>query len=158
MSLLECCAYMSLRYRLFLWVSGLFVVLATCSFFLENYVSKRQLAIAQKNLRAKIVEMSEQRRADLQNYLAGSIAENQVRVDAILNNIASYSPQAMRFGPTPGNAEKGTWGDASDLLMEYGWIDFLQNTNEQEVMAALIPEQNAMNSAYRIDIDEDLSW
>jgi len=149
---------MSLRYRLFLWVSGLFVVLATCSFFLENYVSSRALAKAQKAVRQKILDVSEERRLDMQQFLAGAIAENAVRIDAILNNIATFSPMALRFGPTPFNEEHGTWGDASDLLLEYKWIDFLQNTNQGKVAATIIPEQSVRGFSYRIKIDEDLSW
>jgi class 3 adenylate cyclase len=149
---------MSLRYRLFLWVSGLFVVVATCSYFLENYVSQRALAKTQLMLRKKILAMSEERRLDLQNFLASAIGENQVRIDAILSNIASFSPQALRFGPTEANAKRGTWGEISDLLLEYKWVDFFQNTNEGRVTAAVIPEQHSLNAAYRIDIDGDLSW
>lgn len=149
---------MSLRYRLFLWVSGLFVVVAVCSFFLENYVSRRELAKAQKSVREKILAMSENRRLDIQKFLAGAIAENEVRIDALLNNISSFSPMALRFGPTSANERNGTWGDASDLLLEYKWIDFLQNTNQGKTTAAIIPQQTGMDPSYRIDIDEDLCW
>lgn len=149
---------MSLRYRLFLWISGLFLFVATCSWFLETYVSHHALTKAQTLLRKKIVEMSEERRLDLQNFLAGSIAENQVRIDAILSNITSFSPQAQRFGPTRANERRGTWGEASDLLLEYKWIDFLQNTNEEKLTAGIIPEQNTLDTSWRMAIDEDLCW
>ncbi len=149
---------MSLRYRLFLWVSGLFVVISACSYIIENYVTRRELNKAQQNLRKEILEMSEKRRIDMQDFLASVIAEEVVRLDAILNNISSFSPQALRFGPTSSNAQKGTWGDASDLLLEYKWVDFIQNSNQGKATATLIPQQNVMDAVYRIDIDEDLSW
>ena len=149
---------MSLRYRLFLWVSGLFVVISICAYFTENYVTQRELVKAQKGFSQEILASSEKRRLDLQNFLTASIAEEAVRLDAILNNISSYSPQALRFGPTRINAKNGTWGDASDLLLEYKWIDFIQNTNQGKTTATLIPQESAMESVYRETIDEDLAW
>ncbi len=149
---------MSLRYRLFLTISGVFVVVAICSAFLENYVTHRELAKAQKEVRDKILDMSEKGRISYQNYFAQAIAENEVNVDAILTNIASFSDQIMRFAPTANNLKKGTWGDAADLLLEYKWVDFLQNTNEGKITAAILPQASSMEPTYRIDIDKDLCW
>lgn len=149
---------MSLRYRLFLVVSGIFVFIAICSAFIESYVTRHQLQKAQESAREKILALSEKRRMDLQNYLAATIAENEVRIDAILTNISSFSPEIMRFGPTANNIAKGTWGDAADLLLEYKWIDFLQNTNDGQTTATIIPPSSTACAAYRIDIDKDLCW
>jgi class 3 adenylate cyclase len=148
----------SLRYRLFLWVSGLFIVVSICSYFLENYVAQHQLHKAQGELRKKILAISEKRRMELQSFLASVIAEDEIKIDVVLNNISSYSPEALRFGPTSNNWKKGTWGDTSDLLLEYQWIDFIQNTNQGKVTAGIIPQKSAMGSFYRLKIDEDLSW
>jgi class 3 adenylate cyclase len=151
-------SFMSLRYRLFLIVSGLFIIVAVCSSISENYVAHRELAKAQDGVRKKLLDLSEKRRVDLQSYLAATIAENEVRIDAILNNISSFSPQVLRFGPSSYNMQNGTWGDAADLLLEYKWIDFLQNTNEGKTTAAIVPQLSLAGSAYRIDIDQDLCW
>ncbi len=149
---------MSLRYRLFLVVSGIFIFVAVCSAIIENYVTHHELAKAQKVVRERILDLSEKQRVDLQSYFAASIAENEVRIGAILNNISTFSPQIMRFGPTANNIHKGTWGDAADLLLEYKWIDFLQNTNEGQSTATIVPQPSLMGSTYRIDIDKDLCW
>ncbi len=149
---------MSVRYRLFLWVSGVFVFVATISYFLENYITRRKLDQAQEMVREKILQISEKRRLDIQSYLAGSIVENQVRIDAVLQNIASFSTQALRFAPTEINQKMGTWGNASDLILEYQWVDFLQNTNQGQSTAEIIPQRKAIDPSYRIAIDQDLSW
>ena len=81
---------MSLRYRLFLWVSGLFVVISICAYFTENYVTQHELTKAQKSFTQEILASSEKRRLDLQNFLTTSIAEEAIRLDAILNNISSF--------------------------------------------------------------------
>src|SRR5271156_6760463 len=109
--------FMSLRYRLFLWVSGLFVVISICSYVVENAVARYELRKAQQMLRKEILDISEKRRIDMQSYLASVIAEDAVRIDAILNNISGFSPQALRFSPTSRNEQKGTWGGSSDLLL-----------------------------------------
>ena len=149
---------MSLRYRLFLWVSGLFVVISVCAYFAENHFTQRELKRAEAGLRQEILQNSEKRRVDLQNFLTSGIVENLVQIDAILNNISNFSPQALRFGPTSSNEKKGTWGDAIDLLLEDKWLDFIQNTNQGKTTSAVIPEQGVMGTSYRIPIDEDLAW
>lgn len=149
---------MSLRYRLFLAVSGLFIVIAVCSFFMENYVTRRGLAKAQASLREKILSLSEERRVDLQNFLASAIADNEEEINALLTTLSSFTPQMLRFGPTTANSRNGTWGEAADLLLDNRWIDFLQNTNQGKVTAAIVPKQKLLDPSYRIDIDADLSW
>ncbi len=149
---------MSVRYRLFLIISGLFVIVAVCSAFLENYVMKRELVKAQVSVREKILDLGEKRRIDLQSFLALVLADNQVKIDAILTNISTFKPQVLRFGPTESNIKNGTWGDAADLLFEYKWIDFIQNTNEGKTTAAIVPQPSTLACSYRIEIDSDLCW
>jgi len=149
---------MSVRYRLFLIVSGLFIFVAVCSTISENYVAHHELGKTQKVVREKILNLSEKRRLDLESFLASTIAENEIKIDAVLSNISSYTPQILRFAPTSYNLEKGTWGDCADILFEYQWIDFLQNTNEGHTMATIMPQSCAIEGAYRIDIDQDLCW
>jgi class 3 adenylate cyclase len=149
---------MSLRLRLFLWVSGLFIVVSLCAYFSENYLAHRELKKARLALRQEILDNSEKRRVDLQNFLTSSIVEKLVALDAILSNISNFSPQALRFGPVAHNEKKGTWGDAVDLLLEDKWVDFIQNTNQGKITAGVLLQQDGMNSAFRIPIDEDLAW
>lgn len=109
-------------------------------------------------MRAKILSLSEKRQTDLQDFLASAIAEGEEKIDAILINLSSYTLQALRFGPTSANRQNGTWEEAADLLLEYKWLDFLQNTNEGKLTAALIPQQKVMAQVYRIPINDELCW
>lgn len=149
---------MSLRYRLFLWVSGLFLIAAVGALFMEAYVTNKELDKAQQELRTKILNANEKRREDLQNFLASAIAQKLVMVDAVLNNAAAFTPQIERFGPTLENVPHGTWGSCVNMMMDFKWIDFLQNTNEGQLSAAIIPQSNSLDSTYQIPIDETLSW
>ncbi len=149
---------MSLRYRLFLWVSGLFLVAATGALFMESYVTNKELNKAQEELREKILNAGEKRRGDLQNFLASAISQKLVMVDAILNNASAFTPQIERFGPTLENEQHGTWGHCVDTLMNFKWIDFLQNTNDGKVAAAIVPKGSALDATYQVPIDDNLCW
>lgn len=149
---------MSLRYRLFLWVSGLFLVAALSSLIMESFVTHRELKKAQESIREKILTLSGSRREDLQNFLASSIAEKQAAIDTILHNISTFTPQILRFGPTAKNLSKGTLQTCSELLMDFKWIDFLQNTNDKNPSAVILPEKKALRMAYRLPIEKGIFW
>src|SRR5262249_8026357 len=122
------------------------------------YVMKHELAKAQGAVRGKILDLSEKKRLDLQSFLTTSIIENEVKIDAILTNISTFTPQVLRFGPTASNIRQGTWGDAADLILQYKWIDFIQNTNEGQTTAAIVPQPSILDCTYRVDIDPELCW
>jgi class 3 adenylate cyclase len=149
---------MGLRYRLFLWVSGLFVLTAAISSVLENRAIAKELAQAVNTMRVKIEELSEQRRLAIQRFVGGSIAEQEVKIDAVLSNILRFSPQALRFAPTASNLKEGTWGDCANLLLEYKWIEFLQNTADNHALATLQPQADNVAHSFQIKITEDLFW
>lgn len=149
---------MSLRYRLFLWVSALFCCVAIASSFMESYVTRKELKIAQQNLRDKLLEASEERREAIEDLLVSSIAESQVMVDAILNNVSIFVPQVLRFGPTKENLANGTWTAVSELLMDYKWLDFLQSTNEEKASSVIIPEGRVLDPTVRSPIGNGNFW
>jgi class 3 adenylate cyclase len=149
---------MSLRYRLFLWISGLFLAAAVVSMVLESLVTNKELREAQVMLRERLIELSKTRREVVEHFLASAIADNQARIDAVLNNISSYRSQILRFGPTDSNEKMGTWKNCANLMLSYKWIDFIQNTNQGKATAVIMPRLNALDSAYRIDIGNGLSW
>ncbi len=149
---------MGLRYRLFLWVSGLFVLIAAISSVLENRAIAKELSQAIDAMRVNIEKLSEQRRLAMQHFVEGSIAEQEVKIDAVLSNILRFSPQALRFAPTSSNLKEGTWGDCANLLLEYKWIEFLQNTADSRSLATLQPQAGDVAQTAQMKITEDLFW
>ncbi|MBS0620742.1 MAG: hypothetical protein JSS61_04715 [Verrucomicrobia bacterium] len=149
---------MSLRYRLFLWVSGLFLATALISLVTSSRVMHKELAQAQGAMREKILEISEKKRLDIENFLAESLLENHAEIDSALTDILQFKPQILRFGPTRVNAERGTWEDVADLLFDNRWIDFLQNTNEGDVTASVTLKEGSLLSTERTPIDAGLTW
>ncbi len=148
---------MSLRTRLFLLVSGLFLAFAIIGSVMESFVMKKAIAESQENVRNRILTLSEENRKDLENFVAWLIAETDTNINAILNNTAVLKLENLRFGPTLINKKKGTWENASELLLNFNWIDFLQNTNPKQV-TTIIPDTAAMTATYRVGIDENLAW
>ncbi|MEN9343680.1 MAG: hypothetical protein RLZZ453_467 [Chlamydiota bacterium] len=151
---------MGLRYRLFLWISTLFVVVATCFYFVENRVTHRELKVAESQMRAKIFEKDKERMAELQEFVTESIAESIVRIDAVLHNILRFSPLALRFSPIHVNEEKGSWEESVDLLIEYKWISFLQNTAESKVVAMIAPGEMHAKAFYQTPFEgsREIFW
>ena len=149
---------MSLRYRLFLWVSALFLMTSLVGSFVESFVTKNALKRAKSTLCQKILESKEQVRQSLQEYLSYQILENQAKIDVLLNTISFSTPQLVKFAPTIENLEQGTTMGCADLLQANRWIDFIQNTNQGALTGLIIPQSPPFPHALRISIDSDLSW
>lgn len=148
---------MSLRTRLFLLVSGLFLTFAILASVMESYVMRKAIAKSQENVRSRILTLSEENRKDLENFVAWLIAETDTNINAILNNTAVLKLENLRFGPTLVNSKKGTWENASELMLNFNWIDFLQNTNPHQE-TTIIPNTTAMKPTFRVGIDDNLAW
>ncbi len=148
---------MKLRTRLFLLVSGLFLATAIISSFIQSYVLNRSIEKSEQNVRDRIMTLNEENREDLENFAAWLIAETDTNVNALLNNLTSLKIENLRFGPTQMNSKKGTWENAAELLLNFNWIDLIQNTTPQQ-KATIIPNTAAMKPTYRIGINENFAW
>src|SRR5689334_20006926 len=99
---------MSLRYRLFLWVSALFLLTAIAGAFFESVVTKRALKKARQALCEKIIASKEIVRRNLQEFVSYQMMEDQAKIDVLLNTISHSNPQLIQFAPTLENARGGT--------------------------------------------------
>ncbi|MBS0654118.1 MAG: hypothetical protein JSR39_11410, partial [Verrucomicrobia bacterium] len=148
---------MSLKTRLFLLISSLFLCFAVISSFMETYVMKRGIAKSQENMRNQIFKLNEQNREGLENFVKWLLADTDTNINAVLNHTTNLRFENLRYGPTEHNIKKGTWLSSSELLLNFNWIDFLQsNIPHQE--ATIVPHTDAINASYRIPINEDLAW
>ncbi len=82
---------MSLRYRLFLRIGGLFFVAFIFSFFWENYLTKKDLKKVEGRLRSEIFQLNEEKRKYVEKFLAeqsamGGQAEESARQLAVVMN------------------------------------------------------------------------
>src|SRR5277367_1071027 len=99
---------MSLRYRLFLWVSALFLLTAIAGSFSQSLITKRQLDKAKVTLCEKIVASKEIIRKNLEEFVSYQIMEDQAKIDVLLSTISHSNPLLVQFAPTLENAQQGT--------------------------------------------------
>ncbi len=149
---------MSLRNRLFLWVSALFLMSAFLSTVVQYVVTQRALKKSQEELCRKIMSSKEEVRESLQNFLSNQIINSQAKIDVLLTSISQSRSQLQLFAPTISNYNHGTWAACADCLEKNRDIDFIQNTNEGKSTATIIPISSPFPHAVRIPIDQELSW
>src|SRR5579871_898705 len=106
---------MSLRSRLFLWISALLLTAGATSYFLEVAVTAKELKKTKEQLRQKIEALNQLKKKQIEHIIASNIQENQARIDVLLERLSSYPLQSAAFAPTQSNQEQGTWLAASEI-------------------------------------------
>ena len=149
---------MSLRYRLFLWISALFLIAGVVTYVLEVYITKKEMEKTRAQLKKKVMDINEGKRRHLEKFLETAIGENQARVDVLLERLSSYPAQARAFAPTVKNYEKGTWLSAAEVLHNNNWVDFIQNTNQGKLASLIMPRITALDHSFRVEINDEMAW
>ncbi len=135
---------MRLRDRLFLWVGALFFGTLVLSTFFEGYITRNNLARAEEGLRRQLIELGNERRMHVENFLKIALESVESQLNVLLGRVAEFGLVRSGFMPTPHHLEHGTWGEAASLLLFHRWIDFLQNsgltaTGEERLLSLLRP-------------------
>lgn len=149
---------MSLRYRLFLWISALFLAAGGVSYFVETIVSKKELKKTRVQLEKKIDVLNEEKRKQITRFLSDSIQEIESRIQILLERLSTYPLQAAAFAPTQSNLSKGTWLNAAEILLNYPWLDFIQNRSHDQVLSLLMPSPESLHSTIRTPIKDSMAW
>lgn len=149
---------MSLRYRLFLWISALFLAAGLVSYFVETIVSKRELKATRAQLEQKIEVLNKQKREQITRFMTDSIEEIESHIHILLQRLSTYPLQAASFAPTRINLAHGTWLNASEILLNYPWLDFIQNTHDNQVLSLLIPKVENLHPTSCVPIQGPLAW
>ena len=69
----------------------------------------------------------------------------QAEVDAVLQGVAKYPLVRKGFEPTIDNLKNQNWLDSTSLMITNKWIDFIQSTNEENLMSEIILDKNDMS-------------
>lgn len=149
---------MKLRTRLYLWVSSLFVLFFVFAYFIEIYLVNSHLKNTENAMENEIRRISEGKRQDFEEFLGIQIADIQAEIDALLYRIDEYSYLKSGFEPSEKNKAGKTWPAASTLLLHYKWINYIQNTINDEVCSLLIPSAQDLRPIRYYKINDDLSW
>lgn len=137
---------MKLRTRLFLWVGLIFFLAFGLSLFFEIYATDSNLKKAEKELQEQILELNEQRRQKIQDFLHISLSEDQAEIDSLLLQIARETN--LSLDPS----------HVALLFKNNQWVDLIQTTKDNQLVSLLIPIAYPMETAHQIPIDDQISW
>lgn len=149
---------MSLRNRLFLWISALLLSAGLSSYILEVVVTKRELRSTREQLRQKIEDQNEKRRQQIVRFTAEGLQEVESKIELLLDRLSTYPLQAASFAPTQTNIAQGTWVAASEMLLSSPWLDFIQSTYQDQVLSLIVPDVRCLQRAFQQPIEEGLAW
>ena len=144
---------MSLRYRLFLWVAAIFTVAFVVSFYWEEHATRKNLEVTYKELLCQLDQINQQKTNAIEDYLSDMLFKIQAEVDAVLLGVAKYQLVRKGFEPTTKNLLENNWLDSASLMITNKWIDFIQSTNEEQLMSEIIINKNSLSDSIHIPIN-----
>lgn len=145
---------MNLRYRLFLSVGGLFFIAFILSFVLETTLTHTNLLKAEKIIRGKILNINEEKRKDIEEFLLSGILGRQAKVDAVLKEVIAHKNMWGSFSKEGEDVR----GSAAAFLLFFKWIGFIQSSIDEQLTSLIVPDLTVQRDALRFPIDENLSW
>ncbi|NGX51377.1 MAG: Adenylate cyclase 2 [Chlamydiae bacterium] len=146
---------MSLRYRLFIWVAGVFCITFIASFFLEDYLTRVNLKRTYNDLVKKLEVVNDEKTREIEAYLGDMLYRIQGDVDAVLQGVAKYQLIRNEFAPSLKNEGESNWLDSASLMITSKWIDFIQSMNEDELMSGIFVDGKRLNDVIQFQVAED---
>lgn len=149
---------MSIRYRLFFIVGLVTSTVFLLTFFFNSKLFESHFMQTQKEglaLRQKAIEA---RRENIEVLTRDAITKKLAKINALLETVAQFSSLSDWFAPTPENLRLGTWKYAANFLQNEDWVQFIQNTEESNLLSLIAPETGSFFQTQGIAIEEGLSW
>jgi len=145
---------MRLRYRLFLWVAVVFSITFIASFYLEARITRTNLEKTYQELLKKLDGLNQEKTRAIEAYLGNMLYKIQAEVDAVLQGVAKYPLVRKGFEPTIDNLKNQNWLDSTSLMITNKWIDFIQSTNEENLMSEIILDKNDMSDTLHFPVHD----
>ena len=149
---------MSLRTRLFVWVGSLFLLAFVFSYFWENYVTKKSLLDAKANIQSEIIKLNEVKREHYESFLRIALSTEQAKINVLLDKIAENQILIKGFEPPVNESSKQTWLNSSLLVLSNKWIDFVQNTIDNELGSFINIDPTRVHLSLRFPINANLAF
>lgn len=143
---------MNLRFKIFVWIGGLFLLGFVASQVLEERVTAKSLLQEEELLKNQIFAQDEIRRQNIERYVRNSLDQEKEKITVLFSKIQNYPWLYNRFAPTLYNAKNGTWLASSTLIDTNKWIDFIQNTNEGILSSQVIIDDRYTKEAIYLAI------
>lgn len=145
---------MKLRYRLFLWVAIVFIIAFFASFYMENHLTQINLKKTYQELLEKLDELNKEKTKAIEDYLGDMLYRIQAEVDAVLQGVSKYPNVRKGFSPSLQNLENENWLDSASLMITNKWIDYIQSTNESEVMSEIAIAQDKLKDILHFPVHD----
>lgn len=149
---------MSIRYHLLLVAGITTTVVFLASFFLESFLLNRSLESAGAASQSLYYKIQDKRREYLEEFVQEALVERLSKINALLGTISQYKPLAEWFSPSKEHAQKGTWSNAANLIQQDDWIEFIQNTTENDLLSLVIPKKGPFSPIRAIPIEKGIAW
>ena len=143
---------MSLRYRLFLWIAAVFTIAFVISYYWEERATRKSLEKTYQELLKRLDALNKQKTKSIEDYLSDMLYKIQAEVDAVLQGVAKYRLVREGFDPTLDNLKNSNWLDSSSLMITNKWVDFVQSTNQEELMSQIIIDKNALSNTLHFPV------
>ena len=149
---------MGLRLRLFLWVGSLFfsrlfhiVSLGTARYKSESGYKRSKIS------KMKIVQLNEKKRHYIELFLRDALANEQARINVLLDKVAENQVLLEGFEPTIENLVHQTWLNSALLCSVNRWVDFIQNTNQGDLSSMITVDADKIEVALRVPVEENIA-
>ncbi len=149
---------MKLRTRLFLWVGIIFFLAFGASLFFEIRTTDESLEAAEKELRTQILQLNEDKRKHIEQFVHVSLSEDQAEIDALLLRISRDPTLGAKLFLDPKLLQLVAPAHSAYLFKNDRWIDLIQTTKDGELTSLFTPIDFPMKTAHQIPIDEQISW
>lgn len=149
---------MKLRTRLFLWVGVIFFLAFGASLVFEIRTTDKSLETAEKQLRNQILDLNEEKRKNIENYVHIALSEDQAQIDSLLLRISRDPKLGAQLFLEPKHLNLVAPAHSAYLFKNDRWIDLIQTTKNGQLTSLFIPIDFPMKTAHEIPIDDQISW
>ena len=146
---------MNLRFKIFLWIGGLFFLGFVVSQILEEHLTSKSLVEEEASLKSQILAQDEIRRQNIERYVRNNLDQEKEKITVLFSKIQNFPWLYARYAPSTYNAVNGTWLAAASLMDTNKWIDFIQNTNEGLLASQVVIDDVLTKEAIFLSISPD---
>ncbi|MBI5274219.1 MAG: HAMP domain-containing protein [Chlamydiales bacterium] len=147
---------MSLRFRMFVIIGSVFLLIFITAQLIESYITKKYIDISKQEMMDDIKTMNNFKQVETQKFVGLVLDYEQAETNALLNRITEHSYLRERYGPTIGNYNTQNWLSCAMLLGTNKRIDLIQDINEGKVEALIILDEPPPRMARKIEYEGDV--
>lgn len=148
---------MSVKTRIFLWVSFLFVLTWASFFLVGHYEMKVNIEDARRQIRNEIAMLNRDQQQHIERYLRLELGKMQAHTANVLTRVGEYQDMLGKFMPTEVNYKQNTWLSSSVVLAGSPEIDLIQCVNQGKLTSLIMIDQPYVVKMAKVPLSKDVS-